>query len=883
MPPEVPLIPLPIDAHIPQIVSTLRSAGALALTAPPGSGKTTRIPRALFDAGFSENGEILVLEPRRLAARLAAARVAEEMGEDPGGVVGYSIRFENVSGPKTRIRFLTEAILTRRLSGDPALSGVSVVILDEFHERHIETDIGLALVRRAMKDNQRLKLLVMSATLDADPVAAYLGGAPIISLSEAPHELAFEYEEKPDARPLQEKIRSGFLRLFRSGIQGDILVFLPGAAEIRRAAEALGPPAESAGFTISLLHGNLPAREQRLALRPGDKPKVILSTNVAETSVTIPGIAAVIGSGLARVAGYSAWSGFPTLATAKISKSSATQRAGRAGRTQAGIVLRLYSRADYNARPQRDTPEILRSDLAETALLMHGAGIRDLGKFDWFEAPPGAALEQAENLLRRLGATDDGGCLTETGRRMLALPAHPRLSRLMLEGEKLNVAKESRLMAALIAERDIRLSSRARMGEAFNGSARRNSGFSDPLELMDCFYEAEAAGFDAGRLLRMNLDPGAVHTVRQTARQFEARADHSRVAGAQKKQHALKGRSVIAQGNALGRSVIAQGNAPGENEEALRMAILAAFPDRVAKRRAAGERELLLAKGGAARLLPSSIVDEPMFLVAVDIEEKKDAGAFRTAQTAKTADIRLASAIEIEWLAEFFPEKLVETAELRWNAAAGRVDETRRALYEAITLEETVRPAPPSDETSRILAEAVRTRGIERLPGYETLETFRLRLNLVAETFPEEGWPRIGEDEIQEGVRDMCRGRRSFIEAESVSLKDVLMEKLTEKQRARLDREAPERVTLTAKRSVKINYETGRPPWIESRLQDFFGMTETPRICSGRVPLTVHLLAPNRRAVQVTQDISGFWERHYPAIRRELMRRYPKHVWPVNG
>jgi len=846
---------LPIDAHIPQIVSALRSTGALALTAPPGSGKTTRIPRALFDSGFSENGEILVLEPRRLAARLAAARVAEEMGEEPGGVTGYTIRFENVSGSKTRIRFLTEAILTRRLAGDPALSGVSVVILDEFHERHIETDIGLALVRRAMKINTRLKLLVMSATLDAEPVAAYLGGVPIISLSESAHELAFEYEEKPDARPLHEKVKSGVLRLLRSGIQGDILVFLPGAAEIRKAAETLGPSAVGAGFTISLLHGNLPAEEQRLALCPADKPKVILSTNVAETSVTIPGVAAVIDSGFARVAGHSAWSGFPTLATAKISKSSATQRAGRAGRTRSGVVLRLYSRADYNARPQRDIPEILRSDLAETALLLHGSGIRDLRKFEWFETPPGAAVDTAEDLLLRLGATDETGSLTETGKRMLILPAHPRLARLMLEGEKLDAANESRLMAALIAERDIRLSSRVKMGEDRDGASRRNSGLSDPLELIDCFREAEAAGFDAGRLFRMNLDPGAVAAVRRTARQFERL---SSVGGAADKFRESP-----------------KNAAAGETEDALRMAVLAAFPDRVAKRRTRGSRELLLAKGGTARLTPSSVVDEPEFLVAVDIEEKKEAFL-----TARTANIRLASAIEIEWLAEFFPEKLVETVELRWNAAAGRVDESRRTLYEVIALEETVRPAQPSEETSRILAEAVRARGIERLPGYDTLETFRLRLNLLAETFPEEGWPRIGDDEIPGCVFELCRGKRSYAEIESVSIADILMEKLTGKQRARLDKEAPERVSLNAKRSVKINYESDRPPWIESRLQDFLGMRETPRICSGRVPLTLHLLAPNRRAVQVTQDLAGFWERHYPAIRRELMRRYPKHAWP---
>jgi ATP-dependent helicase HrpB len=425
----------------------------------------------------------------------------------------------------------------------------------------------------------------------------------------------------------------------------------------------------------------------------------------------------------------------------------------------------------------------------------------------------------------------------------------------------------------------------------------------------------------------MNLDPGAVAAVRQTARQFDHLSQGGDAVRFHKGTSKNAGLSVVrprqnahlplkCTGDPCGRPFGRFANRPyifaagasldfdvfrgshkskaenpenrsseeAEKEEALRMAILAAFPDRVAKRRSVGDRELLLAKGGTARLLPSSVVDEPMFLVAVDIEEKKD--VFPMAQAARTANIRLASAIEIEWLAEFFPEKLVETSELRWNAASCRVEESRRTLFEVIPLEEAVCPAKPSEETSRILADAVISRGIERLPDYEELETFCLRLNLLAETFPEDGWPRISlmdGVEIREYVYDMCRGRRSLDEIVSVSLKDILLEKLTEKQRVRLGREAPERVTLSAKRSVKINYEAGRPPWIESRLQDFFGMRETPRVCSGRVPLTLHLLAPNRRAVQVTQDLAGFWERHYPAIRRELMRRYPRHAWPESG
>ena len=857
---------LPIDAYIPKIVATLNEVGTLVLTAPPGAGKTTRIPRALLDAGVAANGEILVLEPRRLAARLAAGRVAEEMGESLGMTVGYSIRFENVGGPQTRIRFLTEAVITRRLAGNAALDGVSAVILDEFHERHIDTDIALALVRQARKIRPELKILVMSATVDAAPVAAYLENAPIIALDESRYDIAIKYEEKPDRRALHEKVRSAVLSIFRSGIEGDILVFLPGAAEIRRAAEALQITADSTGFTITVLHGDLPAAEQSRAITPTDKPKVILSTNVAESSLTIPGIAAVIDSGLCRVAGHSAWSGLPTLGTSKISKSSATQRAGRAGRTQAGVVVRLYSRADYNARPLQDTPEILRSDLAETALLIHGAGCRDLRKFDWFERPADSAIESAEGLLNQLGAVDVNGNLTATGKRMLALPMHPRLSRLMLEGEKLGIVEESLLAVALISERDIRLDTRAgisQKGEPRHVNAHRHSGRSDLMELLDRFREAETAGFKMEQIHTLNLDPGAIHTVRQAYRQ-----------------------SIRLFSGAAGARKITSGNlTEDEKEEALGMAVLTAFPDRVARRRRKGDRELLMAAGGTARLSPTSVVDEPMFIVAVDIEEKKHAVSIYPSGhppcKAPGAWIRLASAIELEWLAEFLPEKIIETVELTWNETSKRVDELRRTMYGDISLEETVRPAPYSEATSRILTDAIFARGIEQLPGYESLVTVQNKLLLLAETFPEEDWPQTDAVEIRTGIQQLCQGCRSFAEIDALSITEILLCRLTERQRTRLARETPERVALSPKRSVRIHYESDRPPWIESRLQDFFGMKETPHICSGRVALTLHLLAPNQRAVQVTQDLAGFWTRHYPTIRRELMRRYPRHAWPT--
>jgi ATP-dependent helicase HrpB len=839
---------LPIDPYLPHIVSVLESRNALVLTAPPGAGKTTRVPRALYDAGFAETGEILILEPRRLAARIAAARVAEELGEQQGETAGYSIRFENVAGPRTRIRFLTEAILARRIVQDPNLDGVSAVILDEFHERHLSTDLALALLKRLQVRRPRLKIAVMSATLNPDSLLAFLPDAQLLALSESPFEVEIQYEDKTSDRPLHDKVASAVYRIVNAGAKGDILVFLPGAAEIRRSAEALATHAERFDFPVIPLHGDLPWSEQSRAIVPAGRRKVILATNVAETSITIPGIAAVIDSGLARVAGHSAWSGLPTISTSKISRSSAIQRAGRAGRTQAGLVLRLYTRSDFESRPEHDLPEIKRVDLAETVLMLHGAGISNAGAFVWFDPPPASSVEAAENLLLRLGALQSGR-ITALGIQMLRLPLHPRLARLIAEGEKLGVPDESALLAALLSERDIRLDARSNLGRPGGPVHTRASGPSDLLELLDRFCEAEEARFVSGRLTAMGLDSRAVEAVRRSQRQL---------------QRILKeGPSPV---SLVSRDT---GERPSV-EEALLMAILAAFPDRVAKRRKAGSRELLLSAGGSAVLSTTSVVHEPMLMVSVDAQERKE-------KLSKDAVVRLASAIESEWLATLFPEMLSEKTELIWTEQAGRVDEVRRTYYDQISLEETIRPAAPSEETARLLASAALSK--HSFPDFAAVPAFQARLALAARTFPEEKFPEIGEPEIVHTTMQLWVGKRTLGELASVSLVDALMGRLTPRQRSTLSRELPERIRLSEKRTVKIHYEPGKSPWIESRLQDFFGLRSTPTICRG-LPLTLHLLAPNGRAVQVTQDLVGFWERHYPAIRRELKRRYPKHAWP---
>ncbi len=440
---------LPIDPVLPAICDRLEAGNGLLLVAPPGAGKTTRVPRALLDRGFAERGEIVVLEPRRLAARMAARRVAEELGEEVGKRVGYTMRFEDASSDATRVRFVTEGTLTRKLVSDPELRGVACVLLDEAHERSLTADVALALLRRLqLGARPDLKLFAMSATLDAEPMAAFLG-AEVIRSEGRRFDVAIEHLPQRDERPLEAQIAGAVRKLVSEGLDGDVLVFLPGALEIRRAGDALASIARAEDLLVLPLSGTLSPAEQDRAVRPQDRRKIVLATNVAETSITIDGVVAVIDSGLARVASHDPWSGLPTLRVAKVARAAAIQRAGRAGRTRPGRCLRLYTSGDYAARAEHEAPEIARADLAETVLELAGAGVVDLERFGWFEAPPAASLAHARRLLERLGATASGA-LTDTGKRMLRFPAHPRLARLVVEAERRGVGGDGATIAALL-------------------------------------------------------------------------------------------------------------------------------------------------------------------------------------------------------------------------------------------------------------------------------------------------------------------------------------------------------------------------------------------------------------------------------------------------
>ena len=831
---------LPIDDVLPDVVAAVRDRRTAVLVAPPGAGKTTRVPGALLDAGLIE-GTIVVLQPRRLAARLAAARVASERGGPLGGEVGYQVRFDRKTSAATRIEFVTEGVLTRRLLGDPELRGVGCVIIDEFHERHLDGDLALALVERLRGKRKELALVVMSATLDAEPVAAYLRDAPIVRSEGRTFPITIDHATQIDDRPLGKQVAAAVRRAVQGGLDGDVLVFLPGAGEIRRCAEDLEDAARTFDLAVVPLHGDLPVEEQDIAVRPSTRRKVILATNVAETSVTIEGVTCVIDSGLARIARHSPWSGIPSLEVEPVSRASCAQRAGRAGRTRPGQVVRLYTKHDHDTRRAFELPEIARADLAGAALELHGAGLSGLGELRWFEPPPPAAATAGEDLLVRLGAVTDGS-ITELGRRMLRFPVHPRVGRMLCEAEARGVAREASMIAGLLGARELRLERRGRGAEA------KISSPSDLIDDLDALLDARSHNLRADRLRRDGLDIATAHAVDRAAKQLE------RIVDTRTKPPATD--------DAIDRELM--------------IAILTAYPDRVGKRRAAKSGDIVFAGGGGGMLAPSSAVIEPELIVAVDVADTGGRGQ------ASRVQIRRASAVSASWLLDLYLDRIAETDELVWNAAKERVERVVQMTYDGLPIDdqrdvEGARKAGP--RAAELLAKQAIAAGIERFVDRDALAQWRARVSFVAKAAPESGIVAPTDDALAGVIARACEGAISFDELRKLGLLDLLDAQLGDK-RTLVDRLAPTHLALPRRRRAPIHYELDKPPWIASRMQDFFGLARAPSVGDGRVPLVLHLLAPNQRPVQVTTDLPGFWVKHYPALRKQLMRRYPKHAWP---
>lgn len=760
------LAPLPVDAHLQTVAAALAAHRAAVLVATPGAGKTTRVPPALVD-----RGRVLVLQPRRVAVRAVAARIADERGWTIGREVGWHIRFERRYDPDTPLVVVTEGILTARLQQDPLLSDVATVVLDEFHERSIHADLGLALVRQAWLARDDLRVLVMSATLDPDPVARFLGGCPVIDVPGARHPLTVEYAPGQDVAAAVREL------LPRS--TGHVLCFLPGAHEIERARAALGDaPSAALPAEVLPLHGSLDGAAQDAAIRPSDRRRVILATNIAETSLTVPGVATVVDTGLVKVARYDAARGIDQLVTEKVTRDSADQRAGRAARLGPGLARRLWDGHD-RLRPSRE-PDVARVDLAAPVLdvLTWGADPRT---FEWFEAPPADALDAALVLLARLGAVTlgtGGPAVTDLGRRMQRLPVHPRLARILLHG---GGAPDVAAACALLAE-----------GRTAGASAATTT--CDLLGLVDRF------------------DEQPLH-VRQAARD-------------------------------LARLVAAAPGAAPAGERALRHAIVAGFADRLARRRAPGSDRLVLASGHGATLGRESGVREGTFLVALDVTARARDGV-------REALVRSASLVEPDWVT---PSAV--SVEHRLDPASGQVKAVEVARVDEIVLGERPVAVDPA-VAAGVLAEAWLARGPREA------DTALLRRLTFAGL--DVDLPRL----VQQAAYAAAR------------LDDIdLGAQLPHDVRLRLEALAPERLPVPSGRSALLAYGDDGSVTAAVKLQELFGLADTPVLGPRRVPVTFSLLAPNGRPVQTTRDLRSFWQGAYQEVRRELRGRYPRHPWP---
>jgi ATP-dependent helicase HrpB len=827
------LAPLPIDALLPQLAAQWQAFGAAVVTAEPGAGKTTRVPVDLLQRqAFA--GEMWVVQPRRMAALLAARHVAEELGQRCGDQIGYSVRFDEQVSAQTRVRYVTDGLLLRRLVTDPQLRGIGAVVFDEFHERRLAMDVGLAAVRRLRATSRMdLKLLVMSATLEVPALATWLGDVPVLAATGRVYPVDIDYLSTQGAE-VGDLVVAGVRRLLTDGLDGDALVFLPGTREIRRCQELLRGLAQQHQLAVVPLHGSLPLREQEQALRPQERRKVLLSTNIAETSLTLPGVVAVIDSGLARVAGYAPWSGLPTLQTQKIAKASATQRAGRAGRVRPGRCLRLYSQFDHDARPGFDKPEIARGELSEMRLQIELLGLDAWDAGQWLTPPDGGALRQAEALLQRLGALDNAGRITALGRELLQWPLHPRLARLVIEAQKQGVGPLGCQVAALLGEREIR--------SGMPHASRPAHGDSDLWALLE-----DVAAVQAGESARDRaVDPAGLRQLQLATEQLQRHLGHSRGRG-------------------------------GDVETALSLAVVAGFGDRLARRRQAGAAELEMPGGSRVVLGAQSQVTQAEFAVVLDAEERRDQRGLQT-------QVRLAHGVDPALLLEALPDRVESTSELLLDRQ--RVVRVERLLLDGLELDRSQKPAAPGPEVAALLVQTVLARGLQTLVDPEELGHFQSRVKFAREAGGAALLPEIGETAVANALADLAQDCTRLDELADADLLGAL-HRLVDRSApngglALLEKVAPASMQLPGGRKLRIHYEADRAPWTSSRLQDFFGLADGPRVAQGKVPVVLHLLAPNQRPVQVTTDLAGFWARHYPDLKKELGRRYPRHSWPDN-
>jgi ATP-dependent helicase HrpB len=817
---------LPVGDALAPLAEALAGARAAVLQAPPGAGKTTLVPLTVLDAPWLAGRRILMLEPRRLATRAAARRMAHMLGESVGETVGYRTRLDTRVGRATRIEVVTEGILIRLIQDDPALDGVGLVIFDEFHERSLDADLGLALTleaRRALRED--LRLLVMSATLDGERVARLIGSAPVVTSAGR----SFPVEVRHLERPPADRVESAVVSVIRRALAeqaGSLLVFLPGGAEIRRAARLIGEAELDPDIIVAPLYGDLPQGAQDEAIRPAPEGhrKVVLATPIAETSLTIEGIRIVIDGGLMRVPRFEPRSGMTRLATVRVSQASAEQRRGRAGRLAPGVCYRLWPEAEQAQLRPFTAPEILEADLAPLALELARWGGSDPATLAWLDAPPAAAYSQARELLRSLAALDDSGRITAHGREMAMLGLHPRLAHMLLRARRDGRGRLAAAIAALLGERDILRA----------GPGQRDADLRWRVELLP---DRRPPALPRG----VSLERGALERVRQAARQSEQRLG-------------------LRDSDALD---------PRDSGRVLALA----YPDRVAQRRAGSHGQFLLANGRGAELPAADPLAGEEFLAVAELDGDK-----------RVARIFLAAPLSRAEIEEDFADTIQTGDSVAWDDRAEAVLARRQQRLGALVLKDEPLAQPPAERVAAAMLEGIRALGVAALPWTRDAESLRRRVLFLRRLDAAAGWPDLADaallGTLEAWLAPYLAGVTRRAQLERLDLAALLRRRLSWEQQQALDRLAPTHVAVPSGSRLPIDYGAGDVPVLAVRLQEMFGARETPSVAGGQVALLLHLLSPAGRPLQVTRDLAGFWAGSYPMVRSEMRGRYPKHAWP---
>ncbi len=853
---------LPIYELEDRLIAAVRTQGRLIVQAPTGSGKSTQVPQMLLGHGLLGDGEVVVLQPRRLAARMLAKRVAEEVGTKLGEIVGYQIRLDSRVSKATRIRFVTEGILLRQMSFDPLLRGISAIIFDEFHERHLYGDISLARALQIQQSTRPdLKLMVMSATLDAALLKNYLAPCEVLTSQGRTFPVRIEYLPKAvdfEHDPVWVVATRECERIAAQST-GDILVFMPGAFEISRTVQDVQGSHALRGFVCYPLHGELPPEQQDRAVARYDTRKIIVSTNVAETSLTIDGVMAVVDCGLARIARYDPHRGINTLLIEKISVAASDQRAGRAGRTAPGVCVRLWTEREHAQRPLQELPEVKRLDLAEVVLTLKAADIDDIYNFPWLEKPEPKALERAEALLEDLGAVGPvsdrppgkQACprpalqITETGRRMLRFPMHPRYARMFLAAQDYGCVRSVALMAALTQGRNFLLRNVDKRTQEARDELFGEEHESDFFLLMRAWRYADKANYNPDACRRLGIHVQGVKQVGPMFQQFLEIAADEGLDVAEKRIDGV----------------------------AVRKCVLVGFSDHLAKRLDQGTLRCELVHKRRGILARESGIDQAPLLVAAEITEIESRGEVNVL-------LNLCTAIEEAWLKELFPEDFVDAGGVLYDETAKRVLARKERRFRDLVLEsKQTAEEPPESEAAVLLAREVMAGRIVLTEWNEAVEQWIIRVNCLAKWWPELEVNPITDADRATLIEQICHGSHGARELKDKPVMPVLHDWLLAEQLAVLDVYLPERLVMANGRKARLTYSKEGPPVMSARIQELYGVSSKFALGHGRVPVKIEVLAPNHRPIQVTDDLSAFWRDMYPKVKAELSRRYPRHEW----